>query len=84
MKKSPIYFQLYSKVFSHDKGSAATSAEIKLLHYSCGYWKFPKVDCTKVVETKFIFMGPCTPMKTTKKGYIFKEEEESVRKYRNF
>ena len=29
-------------------------------------------------------MGPCTPMKTTKKGYIFKEEAESVKKYRNF
>ena len=28
-------------------------------------------------------MGPCTLMKTTKKGYIFKEEAESVKKYRN-
>ena len=51
------------------------SAEIKLLHYSCGYWKFPKVDCTKVVETKFIFMGPCTPIKTTKKAINLKKKK---------
>ena len=67
----------------NDKESAATPAEIKLLHYSRGYWKFPKVDCTKV-ETKFIFMGPCTliVIGTTKKGYKFKEEEP-VKKYKN-
>ena len=25
-------------------------------------------------------MGPCTPMKITKKGYIFEEEAESLKK----
>ena len=28
-------------------------------------------------------MGPCTPIEMTKKGYKFKEEEESVKKYKN-
>ena len=64
--------------------TAATSAEIKFLHYSCGYWDFPKGDYIKIVETKYIFMGPCTPMETTKKGYKFKEEAKSVKKYRHF
>ena len=79
MLQSTIYIQSYFKVFSNDEDSAATSAEIKLLHYKCGYWEFPKVDCTKIVKTKFIFMGPCTPIETTKQGYKFKEEEESVK-----
>ena len=75
MKKSPIYFQFYSKVFSHDKGSAATSAEIKFGHYSYEYWKFPKIVCIQVVETKIIFMGPCTPIKTTKKPIYLKKKQ---------
>ena len=54
--------------------------EISHLNEKLKLWEHEQ----KIVETKFIFMGPCTPMKTTKKGYIFKEEEESVRKYRNF
>ena len=60
------------------------SAEIKFLHYSCGYWEFPKVDCTKIIETKFTFMEAMNSNGSfQKKGYKFKEEE-SVKKVQKF
>ena len=62
-------------MFSHDEDSMATSAEFKFLRYKCGYWEFPKVDDVKIIETEFIFMGPCTPTETTKQGYKFKDDK---------
>ena len=56
------------KVPSHDD-VMAKEAELKFLHNTCGYWDFPKVDDIQVVETKYIFIGPCTPSEITKKGY---------------
>ena len=52
----------YFKVFSHDEDTVATSVELKFLHYICGYWEFPKVDNIKIVDTKYVYMGPCTPV----------------------
>ena len=59
-------------------------AELKFLHNTCGYWDFPKLDDTKVVDTKYIFIGPCTPSKITKQGYIFKEDQDALEKYKLF
>ena len=48
----------------------AYSLEINFLHYSCGFWDFPKDD-TKIIDFKYVFLGPCTPAETNKHGYKF-------------
>ena len=45
------------------------------MYYKCRYWEFLKVDDVKIIETEFIYMGPCTPTKTTKQGYKFKDDK---------
>ena len=71
----------YFKVFSHDEDTVATSVELKFLHYICGYWEFPKVDDIKIVDTKYVYIGPYTPLGISKRGYKFKEG--ALKKYRD-
>ena len=71
----------YFKVFSHDEDTVATSVELKFLHYICGYWEFPKVDDIKIVDTKYVYMEPCTPVEI-RRGFKFNEDEEALKKYR--
>ena len=70
----------YQKVFSHDEESMDFSVEVKFLHYTFGFWDFPKNDDTKFVDTKYVFLGPCTPAEITKSGYTFKEDTEALEK----
>ena len=41
----------------------------------CGCWEFSKIEDTKIVDAKYLFMGPCATSDITKKGYKFKEDE---------
>ena len=70
--------------FSDDKNSATTSAEVKFLHCSCGYWKFPKADDIKIIDVDYFFIGLCTPSEIRKSRYKFKEDESSSEKYKIF
>ena len=56
--------------------------EMKFLHYMCGGWEFPKIEYTKIVNAKYVLMGPCTPSHIKKKGYIFKEDDVALGKYK--
>ena len=60
----------------------AKHVEIKILKYSCGYWDFPKNDDIKIIEFKYVFVGPCMPSQTSKMGYTFNECTEAIRKYK--
>ena len=72
-------------VFSSDKDeSEANQVEVKFLHYSCGYWDFPKTGDDmkpKVIDAEFVFMGPCTPAETKSNGYKFAEDQKAVQVY---
>ena len=70
------------KVFSDDVDTVASRVEMKFLHYMCGCWKFPKIEDTKIVDAKYVFMDPCTPSDITKKGYKSKEEDVALVKYK--
>jgi len=74
-----LYEILYFKDFSHDIDTMATSSEFKLLYYSCGYWEFPKNDEIRIIDTKYILFGPCTPQDTSKNGYQFEDDEKTQR-----
>ena len=63
------------KFFPDDKNSATTSAEVKFLHCSCGYWKFPKTDDIKIIDVDYFFIGLCTPSEIRKRRYKLKEDE---------
>ena len=78
-----IYFaHHYVQVFCEDEDEPASSAEFNFLHYSCGYWDFPKKPDKKIVEVKYVFFGPCVPVETTKKGYKFAEDQDAQVRYK--
>ena len=70
-------------MFSHDEEITADQVELKFLHYKCGFWEFPKTDDSTIVNTEFVFMGPCSPATTTKQGYTFKEDERAHELYKH-
>ena len=78
------YWGRLIKVFSEDVDSIAEKVEMKFLHYMCLHscWEFPKVDDTKIVDAKYVFMGPCIPSDITKKGYKFQEDDAALVKYK--
>lgn len=76
------YWGRLLKIFSDDVDDSAKSVEMKFLHYTCGSWVFPKVDDTKIVNVKYVFMGPCTATDITKKGYKFSEDDMALAKYK--
>ena len=39
----------------------------------CGCWKSQKIEDTKVVDAKYVFMGPCTPSISQKRGTNLKK-----------
>ena len=67
--------------YADDDDENAAQAELKFLHYSCGYWDFPKtgddVD-PKTVDAEYIFMGPCTPAEIKTNGYKFSEDAQAI------
>ena len=70
------------KVFLDDVDTVANRVEMKFLHYMCGCWKFPKIEDTKIVDGKYMFMGPYTPSDITKKRYKFKKDNVASAKYK--
>ena len=69
-------------MFSNDNDSPTTQVEINVLHYvSDGYWEFQKKVDEKLVDIKFVFIGPVTPKSITKWGYTFQEEQNSLEMY---
>ena len=60
----------------------ANRVEMKCLHYMGGCWKFPKMEDTKIVEVKYVFMGPSTPSDMTNNGYKFEEDDVALAKYK--
>ena len=81
-RRQSLILKSYFKVFSPDEEITATSAEFRFLQYTAGYWDLPKLDHIKIIETEFIFMGPCLPAETTKQGYKFKEDTKSLEIYK--
>ena len=68
------------QVFAEEANINTNDVEMEFLHYTCGYWQFPKKDIN-IVDAKYIFYGPYTPCETTKHGYRFKEDEEAFQRY---
>ena len=53
--------------------------EIQFLHYvNGGFWDFPKSEDVKIIDVKFIILGPVLPASTTKKGYTFSEDSTAL------
>ena len=76
------YWGRLEKVFYTDvDDEKAAQAEFKFLHYSCGYWDFPKtgddVD-PKTIDVEYVFMGPCTPAEIKQNGYKFLEDVQAI------
>ena len=60
----------------NDPETPATEIEINVLHFEKrGCWKFSKHDGTNIVETKYVFYGPCSPTYKAKCGYTFSEDK---------
>ena len=60
------------------------AAEFKFLHYSCGYWDFPKSGDDvhpKTIDTDYVFLGPCTPADIKSNGYKFVEDSKAISMY---
>ncbi len=79
------YWGRLEKVFLDDDNGAPTEVEIKFLHYSCGFWDFPKSGedvKAKIIDADYVFMGPCTPAETRSNGYKFKEDQESIKLFK--
>ena len=53
-------------MFSQDADSPVNLVEIRFLHYSCGYWEFPRKYDSQVGDLKYVIIGPCIPSETTK------------------
>ena len=68
---------------SEDVDTLDLSSEFKHLEYSCGFWKFPRNDKIRIIETKYIFYGPCTPQATTKNEYRFEDDEETQKMFKS-
>ena len=60
----------------------ANRVEMKFLHYVGGCWEFPKMEDTKIVEAKYVFMGPFPPSDRTNNGYKFEEGDVALAKYK--
>ena len=50
---------------------------MEILHYTCGYWEFPRKNDINIVDAKYIFYGPYTTCETTKRGYLFQEDDKA-------
>ena len=70
-------------MFSDDVDTLATSSEFELLQYGCGFWKLPRITKIRIIETKYIFYGPCTPQATTKNEYRFEDDEETQKMFKS-
>lgn len=70
-------------MFSDDADTPTTSVEISFLQYKHdGFWDFPKTLDVKIIDTKFVFYGPSTPLAPTKNGFVFEEDEKVARVYK--
>ena len=58
-------------------------AELKFLHNTCGYWDFPKLDDTKVVDTKYIHW-PMHTIKNNQTGLYIQRRSRCFRKIQTF
>ena len=71
-------------VIVNSETKSTVEVEIKFLHYSCGYWDFPKSGedvNPKIIDANFILLGPCTPAETRSNGYKFKEDQIAIQVY---
>ena len=79
------YWGRLEKVFTDDVDQDVVSqAEFKFLHYSCGYWDFPKAGDDvhpKIIDADYVMMGPCTPAETKSNGYKFSEDPKAILVY---
>ena len=70
-------------MFSEDRESKVDELEITFLHPQISpFWDWPKNQDVKLVQSRFIFFGPCMPAGPTKKGFTFADEEEVMKLYR--
>ena len=77
-------YLLNLQVFSDDADTPATSVEISFVKYKyVGFWDFPETPNVKIIDTKFVFYGPQTPLALTKHGFIFEEDEKAARVYKS-
>ena len=59
------YWGRLLKVFANDSDAPADTVEIDFLRYSCGYWDFPPKKDVKIIDSKYVFYGPCKPSHTS-------------------
>ena len=77
------YWGKLLKVFADDKDSPASSAEMAFLHYKFNdLWDYPKEGEVKLVEAKYVFLGPVTPVDTLRDGFKFAKGEEALKRYK--
>ena len=57
---------------------------IKFLHYGVGgYWDFPTKDDLKIINSEYVFFGPCKPCEIKKhQGYKFHEDSDAFQIYK--
>ena len=68
-----------------EKVLQSNEVEVKFLHYSCGFWDFPKSGedvVAKAIDAQYIFLGPCTPAETRSSGYRFREDDKAIKLYK--
>ncbi|XP_066910375.1 uncharacterized protein [Clytia hemisphaerica] len=77
------YWARLIKGFRHDsQDEVCFQAEVLFLEYKSGYWEFPVKKKSEIVDTKYFFVGPCTPSETNKRGYQFIEDLKAVQLYK--
>ena len=69
-------------VFAEDTNVKASEVEMEILHYTCGYWEFPRKNDINIVDAKYIFYGPYTTCETTERGYLFQEDDKAFQRYK--
>ena len=73
------YWGRLLKVFTNDEeNNNAERVEIKFLCKKCEAWDFPSKEDQQIIESKFVFMGPCKPQELTKVGHFFDDEKASL------
>ena len=48
-----------------------------------GFWDWPNKNDQTMIQSRFIFLGPCIPTAPTKRGFRFSEDEEPRALYRH-
>ena len=70
-------------MFADDRESDVKTVEFEFMHAKIdGFWDWPKCTDRAIVESKYVFYGPCQPSPPViGKGFRFPEEEDAKKLY---